>query len=234
MTKPPAITPLVTPRVLKLVFGNSGWAVVVRNVLVVTDEPPMVMPAEPVTSPESVMVRPAATCQLWVAVRAMAASTVRLAVALSRSMPPEPSESVLPELIVTFPAGSITRIPCQSRSAPRATVLAEVTVLSHTATLPEPGTTPPTQPPASLRAVVLSALIIDWATAATGFVSRTEAASKAGSLHSERPHAASARGPKPHAAEAPVRPSPALAGSASRRAKLFMSWLECPPQNRYP
>jgi len=50
--------------VLKLAFGNSGWAVVVRNVLVVTGEPPMMMPADPVTSPASVIVRPAAACQL--------------------------------------------------------------------------------------------------------------------------------------------------------------------------
>jgi hypothetical protein len=86
---------------------------------------------------------------------------VRSAVAVERSMPPEPSESVLPALMVTSPAGSTTWIPCQSRSAPRTTVLAEVTVLFQMAVSPEPGTTPPTQLPVSLRADVLSALVMD-------------------------------------------------------------------------
>jgi len=70
---------------------------------------------------------------------------------------------------VTRPPGFVTFSPCHRVSAPRAGLLAAVTVVSHTATLPAPGTLPPTQLAGSLRAVALLALRISaaWAENAT-------------------------------------------------------------------
>src|SRR5437867_9421976 len=75
-------------------------------------------------------------------------------------MPGAPSVSVLPAVIVTGPAGLLITKPLQPALAPRATELAVVTVLSHTAMAPVFGTMPPTQLFGKFRLIVLSALLI--------------------------------------------------------------------------
>ncbi len=82
-------------------------------------------------------------------------------------MPDAPSVSVV---VVRIAYGNVTaRIqnadPCQLKLPPRlAETLAEATVLFHCAILVAPGTTPPTQLPATFKFVVLFALLIcAWA-----------------------------------------------------------------------
>ena len=72
-----------------------------------------------------------------------------------------PKVRVLPALIVTEPPGFKILIPAKAILAPSVVVLAVVTVLSHTATFPSPGTAAPTQLLVRLRLSVLSAFVID-------------------------------------------------------------------------
>src|ERR1039457_203909 len=103
---------------------------------------------------------PFVTFQIWFpAPRVSPALMVRLEVAALMSMPELPSVSVLPEVMFIAPPGLATVMPDQLKFAPSATEFAAVTVLSHTAMLPAPGASPPSQLPFKFRLFALFAFL---------------------------------------------------------------------------
>ena len=92
------------------------------------------------------------------------ATTIKLADKVEQLI--VPSVSVLPALIVTAPPTFVRRIPSQLRSAPSPTKFGAVTVASHSAISPAPGTIPPIQEVVRFRSSKLFAFVIcAWAVA---------------------------------------------------------------------
>src|SRR4051812_23799046 len=123
----------------------------------------------PLTMPPRVSVRPLVPrFHVCPAPRAKPELIVKFCVALVMSIPDALRVSVFPGPIVTGPAGLVICTPAHTRSPPRRTEFALVTVLLQRATSPAPGTTAPTQLEFRFRLSVLLALLMVAAEASTG------------------------------------------------------------------